>query len=61
MGKEQSTHFRTVPALGCFLLLIVMLITSPPLAAQENDDCLMCHEDPDLTGTRGGRVGIADK
>jgi predicted CXXCH cytochrome family protein len=25
------------------------------ILAQANDDCLMCHEDPDLTGTRDGQ------
>ena len=24
-----------------------------PASAQENEDCLMCHEDPDLVGQRG--------
>ncbi|MBW2264441.1 MAG: hypothetical protein JRG91_20950, partial [Deltaproteobacteria bacterium] len=37
------------------LVTVVILSASVSLQAQENDDCFMCHEDPDLTGERGGR------
>ena len=29
-------------------------LSTAPLAAQENADCLMCHEDPELVGERAG-------
>jgi predicted CXXCH cytochrome family protein len=35
---------------SCALLSLVAL----PVWAQGNDDCMMCHEDPELTGERGG-------
>jgi predicted CXXCH cytochrome family protein len=54
MGNRQTSRFDTVSALGCLLLLIVA-IAPPPLAAQENEDCLMCHGDEEATGTVGGR------
>ena len=37
------------------LLFSVIAVAAAPLAAQENDDCLMCHEDPELAGERAGR------
>ena len=37
-------------------LVIASLICCAPLLAQEADDCLMCHEDEDLTKVRDGRV-----
>jgi cytochrome b subunit of formate dehydrogenase len=38
------------------LVVAVALVVSasPGTSAQENDDCFMCHADPELTGTRGG-------
>lgn len=38
------------------LLLCVLLLTALPLAAQEIDDCLMCHDDTELTKIRDERV-----
>ncbi len=38
------------------LLLLVLLLTALPVAAQEIDDCLMCHDDTELTKIRDGRV-----
>ncbi len=35
-------------------VLVLGLPTSANVAAQSNDDCLMCHEDPDLVGERAG-------
>ncbi|RMF71757.1 MAG: hypothetical protein D6738_13270 [Acidobacteria bacterium] len=32
-----------------------LALLAPASLAQENEDCLVCHEDPDLTGTRNGR------
>lgn len=36
-----------------FLILFFIKINSIQLAAQDNDDCLMCHSDTDLTMTKG--------
>ncbi len=38
------------------LALGLLLGAGLPCWAQENDDCLMCHEDLELTGTRNGHV-----
>jgi cytochrome b subunit of formate dehydrogenase len=40
-------------ALAAVVAAIVMT-TALPSFAQSNDDCLMCHEDPELVGERGG-------
>jgi len=34
---------------------LVLLITPGWVLGQSTEDCMMCHEDPDLTGERGGR------
>ncbi len=36
-----------------FTALLCLSLLSPPLPAQENDECLMCHDDSDLTGFHG--------
>ncbi len=36
------------------VVLVALAVVAAPAAAQENDDCLMCHEDPELVGERGG-------
>ena len=37
-------------------LLVVLFASLPALSfAQDNEDCLSCHEDPDLTGERNGQ------
>ena len=40
---------------GLVLLAAGFGLFSPPAAAQDNDDCFMCHEDPELVGERAGR------
>ena len=37
------------------LLFILATIPLGAAHAQDNEDCLMCHEDPELVGERGGR------
>jgi predicted CXXCH cytochrome family protein len=37
------------------VLVLVLASLSVFGAAQENDDCLMCHEDPEAVGERGGQ------
>ena len=54
---EVSVVIDTIPRRflrSLFLLTIVMLVGSLVLA-QENEDCLMCHEDPDMTGEIDGK------
>jgi hypothetical protein len=36
------------------MLVVVLTLVAGPVSAQENDDCLMCHEETDLVGERGG-------
>jgi len=35
-------------------VLLLVVVFSGGGFAQENSDCLMCHEDPELVGERGG-------
>jgi len=44
-----ATAGRCAPLVAALLILIA----GSPALAQGNDDCLMCHEDPDMTGSRG--------
>jgi len=44
-------RFATVAAVAVCLVSAGFAL---PVGAQENDDCFMCHEDPDLVGERGG-------
>lgn len=48
---NQSYHFSKY--LIFFFVLFFIKINSTVLIAQENDDCLMCHSDADLTMTKG--------
>ncbi len=43
-----SASFKSI------LILIVIIAACGPVSAQGIDDCLMCHEDPSLTGERNG-------
>jgi len=36
------------------VVLLILLIVSPAVFTQDNEDCLMCHTDPDLTMIRNG-------
>ncbi len=45
----MSNTFLTV-------ITFLFLVTAHPLRGQEDADCLACHEDRSLTGTRGGRA-----
>ena len=47
--------FRITVLIGLFLLSAATLFTPDRAAAQANEDCLTCHEDPELTGQRNGR------
>ncbi len=48
-------HIQSCPPLVRIAVLSALALLIPLTAStQENEDCLMCHEDPDLTGTRDG-------
>ena len=51
-SNDSSRRFASV--VGAFLMLGFILPASLGMA-QENEDCLMCHEDPELVGERGGK------
>lgn len=63
MKRRLAVHLGVIqpmPAmLGWFWLIIAatfltLLLSVYPAHAQDNDECLMCHEDPDLTKERNG-------
>ena len=39
----------------CALVLILAVSVAGPALAQSDEDCMMCHEDPELVGERDGR------
>ena len=49
-GVDGASGTRMVKA----ALAVAFLVLASPLLAQENGDCLMCHEDPELVGERAG-------
>jgi len=49
-SQRHSPRARRTVRLAVVLALVVAGSACAALA-QENDDCLMCHEDSDLTGT----------
>ncbi len=42
---------RLAPAAAC----LIVVLFGGPVFAQENNDCLMCHEDPEAVGERAGQ------
>ncbi len=54
-AARDRSHGLGKTLTGLAVALLVAGVLSPPASAQENEDCLVCHEDPDLTGTRDGR------
>ncbi len=53
MSKYRPMFFVKLIKIGFLLTFFVLRVLS--LSAQSNDDCLMCHEDPDLSTMRNGR------
>jgi predicted CXXCH cytochrome family protein len=49
--RARQRLVRSAPLL---FTALAILAATPFIPAQENDDCLMCHADADLTGTRDG-------
>lgn len=50
---DRGRAWRSIVSLG--VALVVGSLLAPGLQAQTRDDCLMCHSDRELTGTRGGQ------
>jgi len=58
MPGPMPSGRETAPRLaGAVLALLLAGLAAPaPVSAQENAECLACHEDRSLTGTRGGKT-----
>ncbi len=54
-GKESIVKKIPSSILNSTICAILLLLMGSFAAAQEADDCLACHEDPDLTKMRKGR------
>mgnify|MGYP005621745375 CR=1 FL=1 len=52
----KSKGIKTGIILRVTLLLITILMSQNLTMAQSNEDCFMCHEDPELTAMRNGRT-----
>ncbi|MBM3436756.1 MAG: hypothetical protein FJY07_11130 [Bacteroidetes bacterium] len=51
--KNSNCKLKTVPVL---LILLLNILSLSQAIGQSNEDCLMCHEDPELRATRQGRT-----
>jgi cytochrome c551/c552 len=51
LSAKREAVTRRATLIGVSAALAVLAICSPALA--QNDDCLLCHQDSELTGTRG--------
>ena len=51
---EWNTEIRPRRAGTIWVIAAALILLSGAAGAQSNEDCLMCHEDPELTGERGG-------
>lgn len=54
MRKKHLIFFSK--GMYAILMTFFFITTSLTLFAQSNEDCLMCHEDPDLTTVRAGKT-----
>ncbi len=58
LSSYRSGHSRQLGrrrSVAPLLLWILAAAMAAGAAAQDTEDCVLCHEDPDLTGERGGR------
>ncbi|MFQ5527542.1 MAG: hypothetical protein ACE5GX_14930, partial [Thermoanaerobaculia bacterium] len=55
MNLARTPVRKVPPVVSGELGLVLGVLLAPPLAAQDSQECLFCHEDPDMTGTRDGR------
>ena len=55
--RFNATSRTRSPILGAALTagLTLGIALTAPVAGQDSDECLFCHEDPDMTGTRDGQ------
>ena len=54
--NSRRFQLRSVAQILALLAIVTVMMALPAwVGAQENEDCLMCHEDPDAVGERGGR------
>ena len=52
--RPQPVFPAIVARLFCLVLAVLLVSAGPAPRAQDVDDCLTCHEDPDLTTERDG-------
>ena len=52
---RSINHRRRGLGIAIATVSLVLVGLTSMAAAQENEDCLMCHEDPELVGERGGK------
>ena len=52
VGDERGGLAR-LRRIGMVAAVLSLAVAVAPVSAQENEDCLMCHEDPDLVGQQG--------
>ena len=53
--KDTYSRRKLGVGLTAFLCLVIVFAIGSPARAQSTDDCLMCHDDPDLTKERDGQ------
>ena len=53
--QGRSLRVRSVAASAIAAAAFAALALAGAAAAQDTEDCILCHEDADLTGERGGR------
>lgn len=51
----ESVRIGVTAVCILFISIIFLLLPARALQAQSTEDCMMCHEDPELTGERYGR------
>ena len=55
MKPQFIKHIKLVNRLKCFTIFVFLLFGAFQSFSQTNDDCLMCHDDPELSKIRAGR------
>ena len=50
---NEKTGLARLRWVGVVAAVLMLAFSSVTASAQENEDCLMCHEDPDLVGQHG--------
>ncbi|MFA6570536.1 MAG: hypothetical protein WCT77_04795 [Bacteroidota bacterium] len=55
-NKFRNYYFIAISVIFCGILVFSLSKTTQKLYAQENDECLACHEDATLKATAGGKT-----